>query len=564
VPITLLGLFVAACAGPAADAPACGTGRGPHLREAAQLFQDQQIIDVHVALPAEAAEALRRDPRSYARGCVAIGASAYPDAGIRLKGHSSFRPLDDRPSLTLRLSGGGAGDGESARPPPGLGRLHLHSMVQDRSMVHESLAYRVFRELGVPAPRTGYVRLWLDGSLAGLYLAVESVDRQFLRDHFGEATGDLFEASFDDLAPEYVQQFEHDQVADPTRAPLRALVQRVTTTPEQTFFAERGSVDTAPFLGFLAAEAVIGHWDGYHKSHNYRLYHRPDADRWVFLPWGTDQTFEIPLGPFDSQGRLAQLCFQQARCRASYAARLLEAVERLDELAAHGAVEALAAHIAADLAADPRRPFHEEVYRLFQAQTSAYLRERGHKLRPAASCHLDPTPRDADGDGHAACTADCDDTDPAIHPAAPERCNQRNDDCNGLVDEPHSCGCTEERRGSHRYLFCAPGLPAAAAAAHCTAQGGTLAVLEDVDEQTWLWHTAQRFAARPWRIGYQRGAQGWLWADGSSATYLDWAPGFPEAAREACAVLHPAVAGRWTSAQCSPPVPFVCELPAAP
>jgi hypothetical protein len=33
-----------------------------------------------------------------------------------------------------------------------------------------------------------------------------------------------------------------------------------------------------------------------------------------------------------------------------------------------------------------------------------------------------------------AAAGDCDDTDPAVHPAAPEICNDRDDDCDGLVD----------------------------------------------------------------------------------------------------------------------------------
>jgi hypothetical protein len=40
---------------------------------------------------------------------------------------------------------------------------------------------------------------------------------------------------------------------------------------------------------------------------------------------------------------------------------------------------------------------------------------------------------DADGDGHDA-AADCDDTDPAVHPGAAEVCNARDDDCDGTVD----------------------------------------------------------------------------------------------------------------------------------
>jgi hypothetical protein len=48
---------------------------------------------------------------------------------------------------------------------------------------------------------------------------------------------------------------------------------------------------------------------------------------------------------------------------------------------------------------------------------------------------------DADGDGYdIECDSDCNDTNPNIHPGAPELCNGLDDNCNGIVDE--GCQCT--------------------------------------------------------------------------------------------------------------------------
>ena len=46
---------------------------------------------------------------------------------------------------------------------------------------------------------------------------------------------------------------------------------------------------------------------------------------------------------------------------------------------------------------------------------------------------------DGDGDGYAACGADCDDSDPNAHPGGVEVCNGADDDCDGVIDETTEC-----------------------------------------------------------------------------------------------------------------------------
>ncbi len=55
---------------------------------------------------------------------------------------------------------------------------------------------------------------------------------------------------------------------------------------------------------------------------------------------------------------------------------------------------------------------------------------------------VDAVEVDADGDGHPA-DRDCDDGDGSIHPGAEERCNGRDDDCDGEVDEGVRNRCGE-------------------------------------------------------------------------------------------------------------------------
>ena len=47
----------------------------------------------------------------------------------------------------------------------------------------------------------------------------------------------------------------------------------------------------------------------------------------------------------------------------------------------------------------------------------------------------DPSAYDTDGDGYATCGGDCDDTDPRVHPGAPEEPDAVDQDCDGTIDE---------------------------------------------------------------------------------------------------------------------------------
>ena len=75
----------------------------------------------------------------------------------------------------------------------GLKRVNFHSMDRDPSRLREMIAYRLFREFDVPASRTAYAQLVINGEPRGLHLAVEQVDGQFTRARFEDGgKGNLY------------------------------------------------------------------------------------------------------------------------------------------------------------------------------------------------------------------------------------------------------------------------------------------------------------------------------------------------------------------------------------
>ena len=74
---------------------------------------------------------------------------------VKLKGHGSFRPLGEKAAFKVKFA--------KTDRLLGLKSLTLNNMVQDPSMLHEALGYEVLRAAGVPAPRTGFAYVRVNG-----------------------------------------------------------------------------------------------------------------------------------------------------------------------------------------------------------------------------------------------------------------------------------------------------------------------------------------------------------------------------------------------------------------
>ena len=70
----------------------------------------------------------------------------------------------------------------------GIEKLNLNNVWGDPSYLREPLAYELFRGFDVPASRTSYVNVYVNGEHQGLFVSVQQVDRAFL-EHEGFFNG---------------------------------------------------------------------------------------------------------------------------------------------------------------------------------------------------------------------------------------------------------------------------------------------------------------------------------------------------------------------------------------
>jgi hypothetical protein len=220
---------------------------------------------------------------------VREGTTVYTNVALHLKGAAgSFRPVDDRPAMTLHFGKGG-----SSQRFHGLEKLHLNNSVQDPSYACEVVAREMFNEAGLPTPRATHATVELNGRKLGLYVLVEGCDRRFLTRSFGNGRGVLYDAGFarDINRPLLVS------LGTPSagQSDLAALAEACADADTTNRLARIGGLlDVDRFLTLAALEILLTHGDGYCiGNNNYRVYHNPATDRLVFLPHGLDQLFGI-------------------------------------------------------------------------------------------------------------------------------------------------------------------------------------------------------------------------------------------------------------------------------
>lgn len=310
-----------------------------------------EIFALALSLDAAAIDALEREG-PYVPATFSF-AGYEVTAGVRFKGSSTYDDLDGKPSFKVDF-----GEFVTGARFLGIERLTLNAMKFDPTMLREATAYRLFAELGVPAPRHGYATLAINGVDYGLYSLVETLDENFLDRTFpGDDDGWLYDSTFvaADLTSLGVGSFQL-QEGDPATAfaDLDALVGALDGGDVLSVLETR--FDPSVFA-FLAVDLVTPNWDGYSRNtNNYLLYHAPIADRWSFVPWGQDTAFRGGGTLYAGvRGRVAAACSADEACRTRLEAACREALDAWEAADLHGYASALAETVGPACHADPRK-----------------------------------------------------------------------------------------------------------------------------------------------------------------------------------------------------------------
>jgi spore coat protein H len=286
---------------------------------------------------------------AYVRSEIDFDGERVTNLGIRLKGNSSYGVSAASPRRPFKLDFERFVDG---RHFAGLSSLNLNNAAFDSSQVRETFAFALFRELDVPAPRTGHALVYLtvpglyDHEYLGLYTLIEEVDHKFLKRNFARPDGLLLKPGgmrglvyLGDDWSAYKSRYNPKVDASPEQARrVMELAKLINRADDATFGQKIESyVDVDQFLRYLAVNSAITNFDSFLSTgHNYYLYCDPADRRFHFLPWDMNLSF----GAYSWLGTAEQT----ADCSITHAyADHNRLIERL--LAIDGYASAYRAHV---------------------------------------------------------------------------------------------------------------------------------------------------------------------------------------------------------------------------
>lgn len=223
--------------------------------------------------------------------------------GIRQHGSGSRSPI--KPNLDLNFA-----KYDSTQTFLGLSFVVIKANNEDPSNLREWLSMKLFRKMGIPAPREAPAQVFINGQLLGFYYIVEHLDETFLKRNYGESGGYLYEfQSLNDY------DFENLGSAPSRYAALLDLKTNQATPDLQTFASlvqainQRGKpferdddfiaavsryIDPKQFLLYGATEQTLAGSDaligGQQGMNNFDLYQFQGTTVYNLLPWDKDST----------------------------------------------------------------------------------------------------------------------------------------------------------------------------------------------------------------------------------------------------------------------------------
>jgi hypothetical protein len=252
----------------------------------------------------------------YVHADLEFAGRTFRDVAVRYKGNGTYLSGRQSGKISFKVDLNKYVKGQKLLD---LSTLNFHNMIADPGLMNETLAYRLYRDAGVHASRTAYVKVSVTvGNQPtrdhGLFALVENVDTNFIHARLERRDGGILKPStrnpFVDRGTVWAK---YNQTYDPKTTLTEAEQERViefcqfvSRAPDRDFIARIGNyVDVEAFARYMAVVVWLSNPDSIlERGQNYYVYLHPGTRRLHFMPWDQDHSFgnflRTSLAPYET------------------------------------------------------------------------------------------------------------------------------------------------------------------------------------------------------------------------------------------------------------------------
>lgn len=270
------------------------------------VFPQNRVLNIEVTMAADAWTNLisTATQEVWSTAYVTIDGQSVGTIGIRPKGAYSLdscieggQLVCDKLSLKLKFN-----EVDSEGRFYGLKKLALNKTLDGGALFMESLAYRVFRDFGITAPRTSYATVAVNGEPLGIYTVVEVVDGRFTDRHFPDGNGNLYKEAWPDRTDNanFASALETNEDTATNEAFIAFATDMLAANDATLPQTLAKYMDVTSILDYMAVDYAIANWDGIttfyagswgQTNHNYYMYQHEKEARFTLIPWDLNATF---------------------------------------------------------------------------------------------------------------------------------------------------------------------------------------------------------------------------------------------------------------------------------
>lgn len=259
-------------------------------------FDESSVMQIDITVSADEFKDMLNDPekKDLHEASVKVDGKEYRQIGIRTRGNATMAKNMNmktyRYNLELRLD-----EYDNNANYNGVESINLNFSTNYTGLLNEYISYKLMKKMDIISPECTFAFVRINGIDWGLAVAVEEVDKCFIKKNYEYSSGNLYKSVHDNDKYEndlldYWYSFKFLKLKTNKKNPDHSTFK----TMAQAFLDDKDydkyfDIDT--LLRLAAVDRVTGNFDDFSALKNNFYLYEASPGFYTVIPWDLDETF---------------------------------------------------------------------------------------------------------------------------------------------------------------------------------------------------------------------------------------------------------------------------------